>query len=888
MPDPAEIRAALVGDVLSEEEKSQLWTDAKDDGVSIDFAEPQSWMVSGEGELAMEEAPQAEPPYPPPAMPPPPFAEGTLPPSVTEAKGYPEEELGFLKGFGAAEVAEPTLSDEDLAKLKTMDRHAKASFKESRLKAALEDEEIAAGGFTPDTSLRNFTGDKLYDVPPTVGDISKVDVQALDTVLPSAMGYGIIPEQQFRHKQPYLYQEPSVRETIKHFERMADGPYKTAAIKSIDKLGEKSRHWKYYADIRWKAVYNVFQEEINKGNAEAAVRVSQMEPRTAGEVMTWITGIASPSYDALIGGIDAALTLGYVTQSKRGTSPFAAVRKLKDVGVLPESESLTAMADIPALAFGAEFGGHLLPIGAGGLALKGAKKGAEAMLSSGLVGNRILAEIAAGTPAGMAVGVGQEAIETGFDIASADRLGLYEEAQELEDSAFSRLKGRALSEAYLGVLGPVAPELIGAAGRAGARSLEEGASIAGPEMEKALKNIDIAEQPRILPGDIAGEARGRRPLRTLRSPKAYKEAQKESRGEYAALQQKTPGAKKSTAGAETIQSERFAQTLIDPLNAQRKATKARIGKENRTFYDSEAGRTPVDTTEFVEKFRALIDNYKREGEALPYVETADLEDAYRKFGQITGVKEIGGKSYSILEPIMVTAEQFDDILKGLDAKMGAARNRSGKHDWRLNEVRAALIEVYDKFDVKAPLGTEKWRAVKGRHHKEMLADESLMRRAGLPKDVARLDADDYDQISAMVNYVAKNPGNDAVIADIVVDNPALLKEFEKLSQIVGWEQLRGRGGITATPADVAAGRRGAFRAGRLISDPLFQAMDLMRGHGTMVGVAGPDPYDKVNELAREVLGTDAERKMRDMSHQTPKQRDAFIKIMDAVRKGAER
>lgn len=891
-PDAARVRAALEGNVLTDEEKHRLWSQSGQVGVDVEFSEQPEWMGAGaeEGLLEVPEvggdlpdtrpdngAPEVAPSEQPAEYPgevPPMLAAEVAPPLLPEFS-RPAVSTGWLDDIGPEPVGDAPISEEDMLALKATDPRNKPKYRAYLQEQANRAAYVEAAGERNDR-LRNATGKQGMFAPPTVGDIDNAQQPSRESAM-------FLPgtQPQMESATPYLHQEPSIGQVIEAVEGWPEGEKRVKALNSLDKLGVDSTYYEHFADTQWKAVYNAFQE-----SGEAAVRVEYMEPKTASQIMTYLVGLTAPTLDAIGGGLDAAVTLGLATQSGRGKTRFRAERELKEAGVLPESSVVQAMEDSPILRAGGELAGYVNPYGAGGIAVRGAAKLGQMGLKkySNTLGKRILAEVATAGPAGMALGTAQEAIEIGGDTESAERMG---QAGPTEDEIASRLKSRALTEAIVAPIGAIVPEMIGEAALKGVQRLEEGRSLAGMEVTRPLKELDIGEPAKRLPGE-EGPLRGRRRYRATARPPGYKELQKED----IALYEEGIIVKPSE-----IQGERFAEAAIPALRAKREALDASMERDNQQFYNSVSGREPVDTSEFVGELGEIIDSLKFQGvtaegapasQPFPFVEVADLERAHEEFLEVTGQKltfgdegEIG--TALIKEPIQVTAQQFDTIMKGLDAKISSASNRIGKDDWRLSRVSAALRKTYDKFG-EHPVTKEPWSRVKSRHHKDMTKQESLSARFGIAAKTERLDPEHWDQVRAVINTVATKPGSDREVVRLINKNPALRKEFEALARAVGWERLKG--GMSMTPGDIQAGRRAAYQAGRLYSDPVFQAMSMLRGKGNVGAIAAQDPYGNVDELARGRLGTDAERKQRDISRMTPEQRDAVFKVMDAVVLGA--
>ncbi|MEE9219995.1 MAG: hypothetical protein V3U34_00460 [candidate division NC10 bacterium] len=881
----------LTGPGLNDEQKAELWERTKNQGTVVDFGERQPWM--GE-EIGAPEAPTLEPQgldrpadpdvptpetrYEPevPYM----LAAEVLPPLLGDRSG-PAVDTSYLDDPDVNPLPNVSLSEENAQLL----RDAKGQRNYPSLKNDLQKKAVDAYRREAvkdyDETRRNWTKKQSMYAPPTVGDIEDV----MRPVSPMLPGMPAGTEMPTERAYPYLHQEPSLESVIEMVERWPESGKRDNALASLDKEGEGSVYYTHQADSVWKAVYNEF-----KRTGEAAVRVHFMDYDTASKVMTKIVGLTAPTLDAVSGGIDAAILMGAHTQARRGAHHFKAEGNLKKAGLIPESQVLTAMRDRPVSAGLGEAGGYIQPIGAGGMLMTGVRKGVidPALRKMGNnIGTRILAEVVAGTPAGMIMGGGQELMKIGGDTESAERRGAYDPDFISQETA-TRMKSQMSRDAHGALLAPL-PEFVGSAGKALVRRLEEGKSFAGRRVRQSLAEIGTGETGRPSPGADPDLEPGRRMARTFRSPPGQREA--------APIAPVEPGYKeleleqlreRTTKGViqdpSRLQAERYARTALPSLSDARTKMRQHHGSENENYYHSPEGQKTVEVDDFVEELGDIIEGYKIEGKKAPFVPIKDLEKAHHDFRHFKQEKKLKFDAQGILEwqdvtleaPIRVNAREFDNILKGIDKEMHAAAS-SGVQDWRLQRVNLALRKIYDKFDPD-PVSREPWKSLKSRHHTEMNEMEGTVQSFGLPKDIKEIDPVHKDQLRAVMNKVAQNPADDAAMVGFIKKNPALRKEWERLVRAIGWERMKG--GATWMPGDI--NRRAMYQKIRLYSDPVWHAMSLLEGTGHVAATAAQDPEGTVNEMAQTVMGTNAERRQRNLSQKTGNEKSAVYKMADWV------
>jgi len=218
-----------------------------------------------------------------------------------------------------------------------------------------------------------------------------------------------------------------------------------------------------------------------------------------------------------------------------------------------------------------------------------------------------------------------------------------------------------------------------------------------------------------------------------------------------------------------------AEPAIRQVRKDEVSTRRAHQSENDAYHKTPEGLQPQDTTVLLERVREELKRRKREGgeEALPFVETAELEKLYKRLtgkppkefdadlaqaredlaaleradeslvseeylaelrDKVTGIEAM--RDLDSDKAVPMNARELDVALEELDQKLSWDSAR-GKKDRAMASLAEAMRQVRDQFTMDGKPGG--WSALKQRHHNEMVDIANAKHSLGLSPNAALPD-----------------------------------------------------------------------------------------------------------------------------------------------------
>lgn len=265
----------------------------------------------------------------------------------------------------------------------------------------------------------------------------------------------------------YLHFEP----TLEEVERWAKKTGNARALEDLEDKGEESETYTTYADLQWKKVRAAFAQ-----TGEPAVRLGQLDPKSATDWFNTITGAVGNTVVPFVGGMDDAISLGIGKQllANSANMPKAEQALVKAGVIRPLAQRFEDLqSENPVKSIAGSIVGFATPFGAGraltGLGVKAATKATEMALP------KVVKYAAIPALEGGAFGGGLGAVK---------KLG--EESRNEDTISWGDVGVGAAADAALGGLFGTLGEGLGNLGAKGMKRLRE-----NPTMRNILNRLEL-------------------------------------------------------------------------------------------------------------------------------------------------------------------------------------------------------------------------------------------------------------------------------------------------------------------------------------------------------------------------------------------------------------
>jgi len=692
--------------------------------------------------------------------------------------------------------------------------------------------------------------------------------------------------------------EPTLEEAANFFSESKAGD----KLADLQQSGEDSEAYKDYADGKWKKAAMVLQR-----HGQGAVRLKYLQPRTAGELGSYMAGnIAEPFFGAL----DDMLAFGAGKQALSAMSePTPAEKELIGQGLLlPLAERIRAsQSQNTAANIAGGLGAMLTPWGAAQGINKVAGIGMKGVAGAKFV-PRILAKLGI-------IGASGAAQEGG--IAAVEGRAAGDVADRASSAILPSIMFGAPIEAA-GALGNKAVTALRSEKRAVGEALNQYEKVSGGQTRTGI--LEGVKPPEALAAEVA-----------LRDKSTSARIQERNRDVSEWFGEPKPGEAKYEPSAEATIEGRLVQPLKTAAVEKRASVLQQMTRENELYYNSPQGQQSIPVKEVGDR---IIDLKKRytdsDGEILPFVSNSDLDKAFVKImdksstevvnQQIANLKSQGlddeiakyvapklsnGRGSMTDDGYVIiwrdlNARQLDDSISAIDDKVRAEANRPGGNiPTGFDELQEAIRRTRERFgandvaprsltatiQVKGRNGQIEdreisgWAALKNRHHHLQNETDNAFYSSGLG-NADRVEPDLAKQNAAVFSAV-RQIGNqsrdveDKVLHDLLKDNRETLKWLMDVHQLHAYSKTKAQAGdikASAHGTSVSAWMSGLATAAVHV-DPVFQAMQQLMGMGPMTAA-----------VAAQNRGTGAERQLQRASALDPKEVDQAETLVDRFKR----
>ena len=339
--------------------------------------------------------------------------------------------------------------------------------------------------------------------------------------------------------------------------------------------------------------------------------------------------------------------------------------------------------------------------------------------------------------------------------------------------------------------------------------------------------------------------------------------------------------------------------------------------ENKAYYALDQKINPEG---FLREAQSIIDEYKLKytdpvisGQSVlekdvPFVDTSKMQRELDKFFKKVHTKEeglvhggtMGDEGELVLKdwlvehkvPMELTAKEVDMALEGLGGMIyGAKKNQKTAP---MAERLDALMRksLYGEFTEPHPSGGS-WADVKTRHSKSITEGDKELQGIGLTGRSSKQALDpelDMEQLLSGVTDLKKARSAQGKLA---LQDPATYQAWKDLLSTQGYTALQTGRGQTAQLRVFGGQLRGtggvSVKNVPLWADPMFQMMSVARGPIPTAGRLGPSGVGVTAAgMGDEEIGTNADRKMREISRMSPEEKRSRMLLLGAIAEAEEK